>query len=116
MCMCSHFVQRVRGGYPEVRHNFVASVFAVLKGDCVYEFHLSDKFEPYAIAIVIHRDRGKLIRLSKTHVQDLESAVRAFKHKYGIVNERYHYTPYAERMETDSFVKQGVCVCVSVFV
>ena len=73
----------------------------------IYEFHLSDKFEPYCIVIAIDRDEGKLIVLSKNHIVDLEQALVTFKKKYGIANESYHYTPWSERKATDDFVRGG---------
>ena len=60
-----------------------------------------------AIAIVIDRNKGKLVRLSAAQLNDLESALDEFKKKYGIANEQYHYTPYAERAQTDAFVQGG---------
>jgi len=60
-----------------------------------------------AIAIVIDRDKGKLVRLSVAQLNDLEIALDEFKQKYGIANERYHYTPYDERAQTDAFVHGG---------
>ena len=60
-----------------------------------------------AIAIVIDRNKGKLVRLSAAQLDDLEIALGEFKKKYGIANEQYHYTPYAERAQTDAFVQGG---------
>eukprot|EP00041_Stephanoeca_diplocostata_P009169 m.139563 g.139563 ORF g.139563 m.139563 type:complete len:506 (+) comp17632_c0_seq1:223-1740(+) len=104
-----HFVQPIRAAYPEIRSNYLSSVFAVLDADdgCIYEFHFSDKFEPYIIAVVLDPREGKLVRLTSRHVTHLSRAIAAFKHKFGIANEAYHYTPYAERMVTDAFVHKG---------
>ena len=73
----------------------------------IYEFHLSDKFEPFCIIIAIDRDEGKLVVLSKQQISDMEQAVTNFKKKYGIANESYHYTPWSERQATDTFVRGG---------
>jgi hypothetical protein len=37
----------------------------------------------------------------------MDEALGHFKKRFKIVNESYHYTPYSERMATDSFVKGG---------
>lgn len=61
---------------------------------------------------VLDPQKGKLVRLRPHHVAHLTRAIAAFKRKFGIANEAYHYTPYAERMQTDAFVGRGVCCAV----
>jgi hypothetical protein len=45
--------------------------------------------------------------LSQNQVEDLKLAIHAFKERYGIKDERYHYTPLGEREETERFFKGG---------
>ena len=104
----AHLMQRGRGGgYPELRLQFLSTIFAVEKRGVIYEAHLSDKFEPFAIIIAIDRAAGKIIRLSRDQVEDLEAALGELRRKFGIAQESYHYTPYKERMATDAFVAGG---------
>ena len=96
-----------QAGIPEFKNNFLSTIYVQEINSVIYEFHLSDKFEPYCIVIAIDRDEGKLVVLSKQQILDLEQALAAFKKKYGIANESYHYTPWSERNATDNFVRGG---------
>ena len=73
----------------------------------IYDVHLSDKFEPFAVVAAIHRERGKLMRLNPDQLADLELVLAEFRQKFGLRGETYHYTSYEERMATDAFVAGG---------
>ncbi|EDQ86423.1 uncharacterized protein MONBRDRAFT_10958 [Monosiga brevicollis MX1] len=91
----------------QIQPRFLATVFVQeLEGD-VYEFHLSEKIEPYVIIIVINPYAGKLAWLNRQQVACLERSIDAFKRKYGIHAEAYHYTSLRERQATDAFVRAG---------
>eukprot|EP00040_Diaphanoeca_grandis_P028886 m.168101 g.168101 ORF g.168101 m.168101 type:complete len:478 (-) comp31492_c0_seq1:171-1604(-) len=96
-----------QSGSAEFRLQFLSTIFAVWKDNQLYEFHVSDKFEPFVIAIVIDNNTGKQNRLTSKQLENMDAALVEFRNKFGITNETYHYTPYAERMKTDNFVKTG---------
>lgn len=97
----------------EIQSRFMATVFAVVKDDVAYEFHLSEKLEPYVIIIAIHPRHGKLHWLDPTQLGHLEEALGEFKAKFGIHGESYHYTALAERQATDAFVRSGAAPTTS---
>lgn len=72
-----------------------------------YCFLLSDKLEPFIIIVALSPTYGKLHRLTHMQLDDLFTAVVAFKQRFGIEAESYHYTPLAEREEADSLVATG---------
>lgn len=57
-----------------------------------YCFFISDKLEPYIIITAVSPVEGKLQRLAKSQVEELEEGVKRFKEQYGISGESYHYT------------------------
>jgi hypothetical protein len=85
------------GAVPEIQPNFLSTVHVHEIENVIYEFHLSDKFEPYCIVIAIDRDQGKLTVLSRQQVAHLEKAVVSFKRRWQVTSDSYHYTPWAER-------------------
>jgi len=91
----------------QVQPRFLATVYFQELGGDIYEFHLSEKIEPYIIVIVINPYAGKLTWLNRSQVACLEQSLAAFKQKYGIHNETYHYTSLRERQATDEFVRSG---------
>ncbi len=91
----------------ELRSNFMMCLFAVERQGVLYEIHLSDKFEPYAIACAIHPAFGLLMRLTKQQVDDLTAVIGEFKHRFNIAGESYHYTTLAERLKTDEHARQA---------
>ena len=104
----AHFVQRGRnGGYPELALYYLATIYTAELDDVIYDVHLSDKFEPFAVVSATHRQRGKLLRLDMRQVADLEEVLQRFRRKYSISGETYHYTSLEERMATDAFVAGG---------
>ena len=42
-----------QAGIPEFRNNFLSTIYVQEINSVIYEFHLSDKFEPYCIVIAI---------------------------------------------------------------
>jgi hypothetical protein len=104
----AHFVQRGRnGGYPELALYYLATIYVAELHDVVYDVHLSDKFEPFAVVSATHRQHGKLLRLDSRQLADLEEVLHGFRRKYSISGETYHYTSFEERMATDAFVAGG---------
>lgn len=102
-----------------------------------YCFLLSDKLEPFIIIVAVSPQYGKLRRLQPHHIEDLHTAIVAFKDRYGVLNvghfevwkatlvyflfllaelpfffssrpkESYHYTPLDDREEADSLAASG---------
>ena len=95
------------GVHVGLRGHYAASLLVVPRGGVFYEFHLSDKMEPYAIACVLHPDRGPLTRLTRAQVADLAEALAQLRVRLGLQGETYHYTPLAEREATEAFVRGG---------
>jgi hypothetical protein len=91
----------------ELRSYFLLSLFAAERNGVLYEIHLSDKFEPFAIANAIHPTHGLLVRLTRAQIDDLNAVLADFKRKYQIVGETYHYTPLDERLRTDDFTHRS---------
>eukprot|EP00037_Helgoeca_nana_P009459 m.82996 g.82996 ORF g.82996 m.82996 type:complete len:208 (+) comp19594_c0_seq1:281-904(+) len=101
-----HFMQRCgRDAYPELWSDHLSSLYCAFKNGCCIEIHLSDKFEPFAILLVMHPDKGKLHRLDHDQIAGVADAVAEFRAKFGITG--FHYTSFAERMETEQFVNGG---------
>ncbi len=97
-------------GFARLKTNFLTSVFQHKGADTCFEFHLSDKFEPFAIVIALDPDgSGNLVRLSRAQVDELSAALDAFKAKFaaelGEEPLSFHYTSLAERLATDSFAE-----------
>eukprot|EP00048_Salpingoeca_helianthica_P024365 m.31828 g.31828 ORF g.31828 m.31828 type:complete len:515 (-) comp9346_c0_seq1:30-1574(-) len=91
----------------ELRSYFLLTLFAVERNGVLYEIHLSDKLEPFAIACAIHPAHGLLVRLTRAQVEDLTAVLGEFKRKYQIVGETYHYTTLEERLKTDEFTRRA---------
>ena len=91
----------------ELRAYFILTLHIEKHEDCYYEFHLSDKMEPFAIACVLDPLHGLLTMLTRRHVEHLTTAIANFKAKYNIANETYHYTTLADRQATDAFTQRG---------
>jgi hypothetical protein len=72
-----------------------------------YCFFLSDKLEPFVIVTAVDPAAGKLHRLTHAQVDDLQAALRAYKDRYGVSDESYHYTALAERDDTEAFSRAG---------
>lgn len=66
----------------EIQPRFMATVFVAFKGNVYYEFHLSEKIEPYVIIIAIDPHEGKLTWLSPLQVSHLEEAIASFKDRF----------------------------------
>ena len=79
-------------------------VVCVEKNGVIYDAHLSDKFEPFAVVSATHRETSKILRLNPQQLVDLDEALSELRRKYSISGETYHYTSYKERMATDAFV------------
>lgn len=75
--------------------------------DVRFCFLLSDKLEPFIIITLLCPRRGKLRRLARAQVGELAAALQAFRERFGIADETYHYTPLQEREETDAFASAG---------
>lgn len=90
----------------EVNRNYVSTLYMVEKSGVLYGFFASDKLEPYVIVCAIG-DRGRLHRLTRAQLDALVAAIGEFKARFGVAQEQYHYTPLAEREETDRFVRGG---------
>ncbi len=71
-------------------------------------FLVSDKLEPYMIIVALSPAHGKLLRLTKRQIDDCYTAIVAFKQRFGVDNESYHYTPCAEREQADAAVAAGM--------
>lgn len=101
-----HLVYKQNNGV-ELQPRFLTTAYLVNKKGVWFEFHLSEKLEPYVIIIVICPVQGKLHWLTRTQIDGLGEAINEFKGKFGIKGESYHYTSLAERRTTDAFVKAG---------
>ena len=118
--------------YTYVGRDYVSTIFAVEFSDVVYAFFASDKIEPYVILCAISSQQGRLHvgysflrvtlylstgsshdyvlrpqRLTLAQVANLVTAVAAFRAKFVLVDELYHYTSLSERAQTDRFVASG---------
>mmetsp|Transcript_66535 Transcript_66535/g.178045 ORF Transcript_66535/g.178045 Transcript_66535/m.178045 type:complete len:231 (+) Transcript_66535:1-693(+) len=97
-----------RRGPVKLKANFLTTVFAQRVAGTVFEFHLSDKFEPYAIIIAFDPDSDNLlVQLSTRQLDGLDKARRDFMQRYKLPDMGYHYTPLQERLETDRFVAEN---------
>ena len=56
---------------------------------------------------MVYMKKKTSLNLTKPQIGQLEAALEQFKQRYGISHEGYHYTSYAERIETDQFVAGG---------
>jgi len=92
-----------------VKDDYVGLLFHRQMQGIFYCFFLSDKLEPFIIITAVHPVDGKLVTLNSCQVADLREAIKAFKAKYGISEETYHYTGLGERQATDEFSRAGHC-------
>mmetsp|Transcript_8010 Transcript_8010/g.20576 ORF Transcript_8010/g.20576 Transcript_8010/m.20576 type:complete len:233 (+) Transcript_8010:862-1560(+) len=94
-----------------VKDDYVGLLYHQHINDVFYCFFISDKLEPFIIITAVDPQSwsGKLHRLSYSQVNDLKTAIVAFKQKYGISEESYHYTGMQERAGTDDFSRAGGC-------
>lgn len=63
----------------------------------LFAFMISTQLEPIVTIVAVHTNSGKLINLHTSHFNRLQSAIKNFKKKFGLQDELYAYTPYAER-------------------
>ena len=82
-----------RGDYPELALYYLATIYTAEHHDVIYDVHLSDKFEPFAVVSATHRRHGKLLRLSLQQLADLEETLKGFRRKYS-VRKTPLFTPY----------------------
>ena len=96
---------------PELRKNYINCLFVKEFDDLIFEFHLSDKIEPYVIAIVfdLRKTESMLLKtLTLKQLDMLKNSIDLFQKSVGITGElTYHYTTLKERDATDSFVANG---------
>lgn len=90
-----------------VRNDFVTLCYHEVLNGMFYCYTMSDKLEPFVIVTVVDPLLGKLEKLSRQQLADLEMSLERFRRKFGVQNEKYHYTPLKERRETDKFVASG---------
>jgi hypothetical protein len=91
-----------------VRPDYATLLFQFKGTDDVrYCFLLSDKLEPFVIITVLCPRLGKLRRLKRKHVGELHAALDAFRQRFGIADETYHYTSLSERDATEAFAASG---------
>lgn len=90
----------------EIHRNYVPTLFAEETDGVLYCFFTSDKIEPYIIITATHQS-GRLQRLTTAQLGHLTHAIEAFKRKFGIDREQYHYTGLGERESTEAFVRAG---------
>ena len=106
------FVQHLveRRSTLQLKANFLTTVFAMRTADTVFEFHLSDKVEPYAIIIAFDPESDELlVQLSRQQLAGLREAIKAFMRRHRLPEARFHYTGLEERQATDRFVSdQGI--------
>jgi hypothetical protein len=101
----AHFVQRGRrGDYPELALYYLATIYTAEHHDVIYDVHLSDKFEPFAVVSATHRRHGKLLRLSLQQLADLEETLKGFRRKYS-VRKTPLFAPFISKNE--HFTKTG---------
>lgn len=89
-----------------LKANFLTSLYQARKVDTCFEFHLSDKIEPYVIIIAFDpSSNGNLVSLSPEQLLGLEEAIKEFAAQYKCVYDEllFHYTTKTERFETDTF-------------
>lgn len=87
-----------------LKSNFLTTVFVARKLDTCFEFHLSDKFEPYVIIIAFGPRTQNLVQLTRLQTEALRQAIEEFVAQNQIAEPpRFHYTTWAERKETDEF-------------
>lgn len=92
-----------------VKDDYVGLLFHKQIEGIFYCFFISDKLEPFIIITAVHPEIGKLPTLTNGQVTHLREAIIAFKDKYGIAQETYHYTGLGERKATDEFSRAGHC-------
>ena len=91
-----------------VRADYATLLFQFKGTDGVHFcFLLSDKLEPFVIITALCPRRGKLRRLQRSQVGELDAALDAFRQRFGIADETYHYTGLSEREQTESFAAAG---------
>jgi len=90
-----------------VRREYVTLCHSDALGGIYFCYFVSDKLEPFVIVTAVDPLQGRLTRLTCRQVDDLVRSRDSFKHKFGVANETYHYTPLSERIESDDFARAG---------
>ena len=92
-----------------VRREYTTLCHKDTLGKLQFCYMYSDKLEPYVIVVVLHPQYGRLKQLSTLQIDDLEKSLSSFRHKFGLQDEKYHYTCLSERKNTDKFVGGSGC-------
>lgn len=63
-------------------------------------FMASSQLEPVVVVVAVHPERGRLVQLTATQLEQLDVALQQFKVRFSLEGEGYAYTRLAERMQS----------------
>jgi hypothetical protein len=65
--------------------------------DLMYCFMASSELEPVVVVVLVDGDHGRLVQLTRSHFDLLETALQQFRVRFGLQGETYSYTPLKGR-------------------
>jgi hypothetical protein len=90
----NHVNLRVSGEFASMVHHERAQL---RDADIMYCFMASCELEPVVVLVLLDGDHGRLVQLTRSHFELLETALQQFRVRFGLQGETYSYTPLQAR-------------------
>jgi hypothetical protein len=90
----NHVNLRVASEFSCMVHHERAQLY---DADLMYCFMASSELEPVVVVVLVDGDHGRLVQLTRSHFDLLETALQQFRVRFGMQGETYSYTPLKGR-------------------